>query len=159
VKRLMVAVVTATALGTGAYALTAVASSGSSPPNPQWHVHDGGCCVPTHRPIGFFWRNDGRGILNPYDQTLDDYTADPAECPNATDKAFLPSGATPAYTDGEAAGASQSTLLRAGMCQTSQFVIQVSTVPAGTAGPSGWTKLPFSTDGGGFWTYYLLTPH
>ena len=157
-KRWFLATLLAAAVAAGAYGASVLADSGpSEPPNANWHVHDGGCCVPTHRPIGFFWRSDGQGILNPYDATLTDYKADPAECPNATDKAFLPSGATPAYIDGQAGGASESTLLRAGDCVTSAFVIHLRTVPVGTSGPDGWTKLPFVTDGG-FWTFYLLIP-
>jgi len=156
--KLIVLACGAAALAFAAVGVTALASSTSEPPNDHWHVHDGACCAPTHRPIGFFWRSDGQGILNPYDATLADYTADPAECPNATDKSFLPSGASPAYTDGQAQGSSQSSILRAGACITSAFVIHLSTVPVGTDGPDGWTKLPFNTDGGGFSTYYLLTP-
>lgn len=142
-------------MAAGSYGAAALAS-GSVPP--EWHVHDGGCCVPTHRPVGFFWRSDTLGILNPYDATLSDYLADPAKCPNATDKAFLPSGATPAETDGNAQGQSNSDLLRAGACFTSTRVIQLRTVPVGTDGPAGWSRLPFATDGGGFWTYYVVTP-
>ena len=153
-RRLIIAFVAATAVAAGSYGVAALAS-GSVPP--EWHVHDGGCCVPTHRPVGFFWRSDTLGILNPYDATLSDYLADPAKCPNATDKAFLPSGATPAETDGNAQGQSNSDLLRAGACFTSTQVIQLRTVPVGTEGPAGWTRLPFATDGGGFWTYYLVT--
>ena len=157
-RRWIVAALAGSFVAAGAYGVAALASSGPPVlPNDNWHVHDGGCCAPTHRPIGFFWRSDLQGILNPYDATPADYAADPAECPNATDKAFLSSGATPAYTDGQAQGSSQNSTLRAGACMTSAFVIQLSTVPAGTDGPDGWTKLPFNTDGGGFWTYYLLT--
>jgi hypothetical protein len=151
----IIAFLAAIAVAAGSYGVAALAS-GSVPP--EWHVHDGGCCVPTHRPVGFFWRSDTLGILNPYDATLSDYLADPAKCPNATDKAFLPSGATPAETDGNAQGQSNSDLLRAGACFTSTHVIQLRTVPVGTDGPAGWSRLPFATDGGGFWTYYVVTP-
>jgi len=139
----IIALVAATVLAAGSYGVAALASG---PVPPEWHVHDGGCCAPTHRPIGFFFRNDGLGILNPYYSTLNDYVADAAKCPNATDKAFLPSGATPAETDGDAQGKSNSDLLRAGDCFTSTLAIHLRTVPLGTDGPAGWTRLPFGSE-------------
>jgi hypothetical protein len=105
----------------------------------NWHIHDGilsSCPDPLHpnnpwcqhKPIGFFWKTTLDGILNPYFPTLDDYQADPARCPNATDKAFLPS-----------AGSSEGAVLRAGVCFTSALVIHLRTVPPETGGPDGWS--------------------
>jgi hypothetical protein len=105
---------------------------------PNWHVHDGQTALgPQHKGIGFF-----PTILG---QAPADYVADPAECPDATDKAFLPS-----------AGSAQSDLLRAGMCFTSTSIIHLRTVPVGVDGPEGWSSLTAATEPG--WvTYYLVT--
>jgi hypothetical protein len=73
------------------------------------------------------------------------YVQDPARCPDATDKAFLPSF-----------GDSQAALLRAGICMTSSAVIHLRTVPVGTAGPEGWSSLTTASEPG--WvTYYRVT--
>src|SRR5881409_1975275 len=95
--------------------VTTVALAGAPDPTfvpPNWHVHDGNfssCPNPAnsndpwcqHKPIGFFWKVTGDGILNPYFSTQPDYQADPARCPDAVDKAFLPG-----------AGSSQGVVLR-----------------------------------------------
>lgn len=112
----------------------------SLPPN--WHVHDCGlpesvyACGGQHKGAGFFPRILGVSGA--------DYVADPAECPNATDKAFLPG-----------AGSSDSDLVRAGVCMTSTTVIHLRTVPAGTVGPDGWSS--FAGPETGDVTYFLLT--
>jgi hypothetical protein len=110
--------------------------------SPEWHVHDGLTGLgPQHKAVGFFPTILGLSTT--------DYALDPATCPNATDKAFLPS-----YGNGA------SSVLRAGACFTSSAVINVRTVPYGTAGPDGWASL-YPTDGsvpGGPWvTYYQVT--
>jgi hypothetical protein len=104
-----------------------------------WHIHDGqGATLgPQHKGIGFF--PTVLGI------TTATYLQDPARCPNATDKAFLPSF-----------GSSEAPLLRAGVCMTTTAVIHLRTVPAGAAGPDGWSVL-LGTDGGAWDTYYLVT--
>jgi hypothetical protein len=120
--------------------ITGVASAGSPDPTfvpPNWHVHDGTSSCPDplhpndpwcqHKPIGFFWKTSLDGILNPYFSTQLDYLADPARCPNATDKVFLPS-----------AGSNQGIVLRSGDCFTSSLVIHLRTVPPDTGGPVGW---------------------
>jgi hypothetical protein len=116
---------------------------------PNWHVHD--CNVPDtttepacgfdaegdwHLPAGFF-----PAILG-VSGTV--YVDDPPECPNATDKAFLPQGRQ------------DNQPLRAGVCMTSAKIIHLRTVPDGTSGPEGWSF----RDGpeAGFDTYYLITP-
>lgn len=101
---------------------------------PNWHVHDGQSGA-GHRPVVFF-----PAIL---DQTLAQYLADPARCPNATDKASLPS-----------ADERASDVHLAGVCMTSTAVIQLRGVPTGTDGPAGWSSLPMS----GWVLYYRITP-
>lgn len=106
---------------------------------PTWHVHDGQVLLGSqHKGIGFF-----PTILG-LDPSV--YVQDPAECPNATDKAFLPS-----------VGSAEAALLRAGVCFTSTQTIHLRTVPVGTAGPAGWSSLTTPSEPG--WvTYYQVTP-
>lgn len=128
------AVAAAAGYGTTVHA----ASAGTSLP-PNWHIHDGQTQLgPQHKGVGFF-----PTIL---EISTAQYLQDPARCPNATDKALLPS-----------AGQTQSDLLRAGICMTNADIIHLRTVPLGTAGPDGWSSLtPLSEPG---WvTYYLVTP-
>lgn len=116
-----------------------LADSSASVLPPEWHIHDGLTALgPQHKGVGFF-----PTILG---ETSSEYALDPAMCPNATDKAFLPSS-----------GSSDSPLLRAGICMTSAYVIQLRTVPLGTAGPDGWSSITVASEPG--WvTYYQLTP-
>jgi len=124
--------VTFVAFGTAA--LAGEPSSTNLPPN--WHVHDGKTALgPQHKAIGFFAIILGATA-----------GSDPAICPDATDKAFLPQG----RQDGQP--------LRAGMCQTKEKIISLRTIPRGTSGPEGWsgpiptTELDLNWD-----TYYLVT--
>jgi hypothetical protein len=105
---------------------------------PTWHVHDctANPCQSQHKPVGFF-----PAILG---ESLDVYLTDPARCPDATDKAFLPSADTTA-----------SDLLRAGVCMTSTAIIHLRTVPTGTSGPEGWAVRNGPETG--YITYYLTT--
>ena len=120
------------------YCAIAYADSSATALPPNWHVHDGQIALgPQNKPVSFF-----PAILG---QSLADYLADPARCPDATDKAFLPSF-----------GESQSDLLRAGVCMTSTTIIQLRTVPVGTSGPEGWQSR--SGPEAGYVTYYSLTP-
>jgi len=117
----------------------AIAASDASQLPPTWHVHDGqGATLgPQHKGIGFF-----PAILG---LTTAVYLQDPAECPNATDKAFLPSVDT-----------SEGPFLRAGQCQTSTQTIHIRTVPVGTSGPDGWASITVASEPG--WvTYYMVT--
>jgi hypothetical protein len=121
-----------------AYGATAFAADGASTLPPNWHVHDGQAALgPQHKGIGFFPRILGISVTQ--------YLQDPARCPNATDKSFLPSF-----------GQSESDVLRAGECQTSTVIIHLRTVPVGTAGPEGWHSLTSASEPG-FITYYLVT--
>lgn len=116
----------------------ALADSSASELPPAWHVHDGQLALGSqHKGIGFFPTILGVDVAT--------YLLDPAECPNATDKAFLPSF-----------GSAEAALLRAGMCQTSTVVIQLRTVPDGVAGPEGWSSLTAASEPG--WrTFYRVT--
>ncbi len=116
----------------------ALADSSAAKLPPTWHIHDGQTALgPQHKGIGFFPRILGVDAAT--------YLQDPAACPNATDKAFLPS-----------AGSAQSPLLRAGICQTEAYIIHLRTVPEGVAGPAGWDSLTVASEPG--WrTYYRVT--
>ncbi len=115
----------------------ALADSSAAELPPNWHIHDGGS-GPQHKAISFFPR-----ILGISEAA---YLEDPARCPNATDKALLPS-------DPE----SNSDVLRAGHCVTSTTVIHLRTVPTGTAGPAGWQSLTTPSEPDHV-TYYMVTP-
>jgi hypothetical protein len=119
----------------GATAAFAVTGESKLPPN--WHVHDGLVALgPEHKGIGFF-----PALLGISQST---YLEDPAACPDATDKAFLPQGRQEAQP------------LRAGVCMTSELVIHLHTVVAGAAGPDGWASLTTAAEPG--WvTYYRVT--
>ena len=135
-KRMLVAVTLAagaTFAALGTVALAGGPSATNLPPN--WHVHDGLTALgPQHKPIGFFAIILGATAAS-----------DPAICPDATDKAFLPEG----RQDGQP--------LRAGMCQTSEKIISLQTVSRGTSGPEGWSGPIATTELGLNWdTYYLV---
>ena len=119
----------------------ALAGSSASTLPPQWHIHDvpvgGSPLNAQHKGVGFF--HTVLGI------TPDVYLLDPASCPNATDKVFLPSK-----------DESQSELLRAGVCFTSTKVIQLRTVLTTVDGPDDWDYIS-GTDGGNYTTYYRVT--
>jgi hypothetical protein len=137
VRRTLVAGIGAAAI-LGSLGSVALADSSASTLPPEWHIHDGQTGLgPQHKGVGFF-----PTILGISTST---YLTDPASCPNATDKAFLPS-----------AGDRSSEILRAGVCFTSTKVIQLRTVPLGVSGPEGWSSLS-GTDGGGYVTYYQVT--
>jgi len=135
----------AMALVAGLAAL-AVPAAAVEPQNANWHVHDGHTTMPGHLGIAFFptilyGSNSAENIAL--------YLEDPATCPNATDKALLPSGLVAGMP------------LRAGVCFTSTKVIQVRTIGPDEQAPGGdWTLLG-PTDGtvaGGPWvTYYRVT--
>src|SRR5262245_32412296 len=95
---LLLAALAAAAMLAVGLASPAGAKGATLPPN--WHVHDctASTCVLPHAATSFF----------PYilGQTLDQYLADPATCPNATAQAFLP----PRLEVGQP--------LRAGVCMT-----------------------------------------
>jgi hypothetical protein len=124
-----------------AFTWTTLAGAGGPPLlPPNWHVHDAVTASQVndqHKLVSFF-----PAILTGGNTTL--YLQDPASCPNATDKAFLPSVDT-----------SESDILRAGQCQTSAQVIHLRTVPVGTSGPEGWTMR--AGPEAGYVTYYLIT--
>ena len=134
IRRVVVTLGVVAALAT--FSAGALAGPSELPPN--WHVHDGQTSLgPQHKGVGFFPTILGISKA--------EYLLDPARCPNATDKAFLPSF-----------GNSQRDILRAGICTTDTTIIHVRTVPVGTAGPDGWLSLTTASEPG--WvTYYLVT--
>jgi hypothetical protein len=135
-RKWFVAVVTTLVVTIGVQS-AALADPPDLPPN--WHIHDGNLAAgPQHKPIGFFPTILGLSTT--------DYLKDPAVCPNATDKAFLPSADT-----------RQSDVDRAGVCRTSTTVIHLRTVAVGTSGPDDWQSL-MTPSQPGFITYYKLTP-
>jgi len=139
-RRATLVALLASALSLGAVFIGTVsfADSSASELPPNWHVHDGQTSLgPQHKGIGFF-----PTILG---VTRTAYVQDPARCPNATDKAFLPSF-----------GESQADLLRAGVCFTETSVIHLRTVRVGTAGPDGWASLTAASEPGWI-TYYSVT--
>lgn len=122
---------------TGAVAVlgmcTAVVLVGATSPatasqEDNWHVHDG-----VEAPAGFF-----PAILG---EDLTTYLQDPAACPDATDKTFLPNGQQ----------ANQP--LRHGVCMTSDTVIHLASISPDQPAPAGWTLISTGT----YKTYYLLT--
>lgn len=139
-RALLHVVIAAAAIGalSGASSVALADSSASVLPA-EWHVHDGQTGLgPQHKGIGFF-----PTILGISPST---YLLDPARCPNATDKAFLPSN-----------GQAQSEVLRAGVCFTSTQVIEIRTIRPDAQAPGGaWTLLG-TTDGGTWVTYYIVT--
>ena len=124
-------------LGVLAASIAALAAPAAAMDNRNnWHIHDG-AAQHGHLPIGFF-----PTILG---QTQADYLADPAQCPNATDKALLPSGMQAGMP------------LRAGVCFTSTKVIHLRTLAPGEEAPGGGWTLLGPTDGGAWLTYYQVT--
>jgi hypothetical protein len=130
-------VVAALAVASVGAAGTALATSSASELPPNWHIHDGQIALgPQHKGIGFF-----PTILGVSTAT---YLQDPAACPDATDKAFLPQGRQPGQP------------LRAGVCMTSTAIIHLHSVPSGAEGPAGWASLTTASEPG--WvTYYTVT--
>jgi hypothetical protein len=104
----------------------------------NWHIHDGQD-LPGHKPIGFFDDILGETLNG---QPTDEYLEDPATCPDATDKDFLPNG----RQEGQP--------VRSGMCQTSEWVIHLRTIPSDSPAPEGYQV---AQSGGGYTTYYKLT--
>jgi hypothetical protein len=117
----------------------ALADSSAKELPPNWHIHDGDLAAgPQHKAISFFPTILGISTA--------EYLEDPARCPNATDKVFLPS-----------VEESNSNVVRAGVCMTSTTVIHLRTVPEVTAGPAGWQSLPSPPSESGTVTYFTVT--
>lgn len=111
---------------------------------PAWHIHDCAAapCVWPHAGVAFFPK-----VLN---ESLSTYLQDPAECPDATDKALLGGGAPGPSGD----GLTGNQPLREGVCQTSTTVIHLKSISLDAQVPDGWTLQGVSA---GFATYYMLT--
>jgi hypothetical protein len=113
-----------------------------------WHIHNDGTCSQCAG-HAFFPQ-----ILG---ETVATYLGDPAECPDATDKAFLGGGEpSPQNT-----GIEPNQPLREGICMTSTTVIHLKSIPADQPPPAGWTGpvgTPAVVNGITYVTYYSLTP-
>lgn len=114
---------------------------------PTWHIHNGGTCSQCAG-VAFF-----PGILGVSTAT---YLLDPAECPDATDKAFLGGGEPSIHNPPSLTGDQP---LGEGICMTSTTIIHLKRieadqpVPAGFSGPVGSTTV----EGRTFYTFYMLT--
>lgn len=123
-----------TVLATVAVAVLAASPVAASDNPNNWHIHDGGT-GDGHAPIGFFPTILGISQA--------EYLLDPAVCPNATDKVLLgPSGVD------------ANQVVRAGVCTTSSYIIQLRSQDAGRPAPAGWT---LGSSSGGVNTYVRLT--
>jgi hypothetical protein len=110
---------------------------------PTWHIHNGGTCSQCAAVPAFFVKALDDGDLAAY-------LADPAECPDATDKVFL-GGGEPNILN---TGINPNQPLRAGICETSTQILHLRSIDAGDPAPAGWT---FVSTSGGYSTYYLVT--
>ena len=126
--------------------LAGASGRGQLPAN--WHVHDcNNPAVTTEPACGIDANGDEHLGISFFPTILGisaaAYAGDPARCPNATDKAFLPQGRQ------------DNQPLRAGVCMTSSAVIHLHTVPVGTSGPDGWSSVTAASEPG--WvTYYSV---
>jgi hypothetical protein len=124
----------------------AMASAEPSTLPPTWHVHNcapGTTCTWPSAPVGFF-----PTILG--GERLTAYLADPAMCPDATDKAFLGGGSPGPAAD----GINGNQPLREGVCMTSTTIIHLKSISLDQQAPDGWT---YVSTANGFATYYKLT--
>jgi hypothetical protein len=137
-NKFVLAIAMVTAIGVAGVAR---ADSGASSLPPNWHVHDGQTALgPQHKAVGFFPQILGL--------STEEYLRHPAQCPDATDKVFLPNGKNPNQP------------LRAGICQTNTTIIQLRSIRADQQAPAGWRLVDgFSEqfDGITYVTYYKLS--
>lgn len=134
----------------GALALASGAAAYFAPSAlpPTWHIHNGGTCSQCAG-TAFF-----PTILG---ETTATYLLDPAECPDATDKAFL-GGGEPSIHNSPSLTGNQP--LGEGICMTSTTIIHLKRieadqpVPAGFSGPVG---SPTTVEGRTFYTFFMLT--
>jgi hypothetical protein len=133
----------------GALATASASSAYFAPESlpPTWHVHNG-CVVVVPNCAGqaFF-----PSIVPGYDPYND-----PAECPDATDKAFL-GGGQPSTSN---TGIQVNQPLREGICMTSEWIIHLKSIPQDQPAPEGWAGpagSPSVINGITYVTYYQLT--
>lgn len=122
---------------------------------PTWHIHNGGSCSQCAA-LGFL-----PTLLGESNAT---YLNDPAECPDATDKALLGGGQPSIQTS---PGLNGEQPLAEGVCMTSTTVIHLKRVGADQPVPAGFSLVPASgshaagwpttVDGTTFYTYFMLT--
>jgi hypothetical protein len=138
----------ASLVGALAFASGAAAYFAPNPLPPTWHIHNGGTCSQCAG-VAFF-----PTILAVSTAT---YLLDPAECPDATDKAFLGGGQPSIHNPPSLTG---NQPLGEGICMTSATIIHLKRieadhpVPAGFSGPVG---SPTTVEGRTFYTFYMLT--
>jgi hypothetical protein len=122
---------------------------------PTWHIHNGGSCSQCAS-LGFLPTVLGESVPT--------YLLDPAECPDATDKALL-GGGQPSVQSSPGLNGEQP--LADGICMTSTTIIHLkrvegadsatggfALVPASGSHTAGW---PTTVDGRTFYTYFMLT--
>jgi hypothetical protein len=81
---------------------------------------------------------------------------DPAECPDATDKAFL-GGGQPSTSN---TGIQVHQPLREGICMTNEWIVHLKSIPQDQPAPEGWAGpagSPSVINGITYVTYYQLT--
>jgi hypothetical protein len=137
----------AAAAGVLASAPAAVAYFAPNALPPTWHVHNG-CvvAVPNCQALAVFPQ-----IIPGYDPVNN-----PAECPDATDKAFL-GGGQPSTSN---SGIEANQPLREGVCMTSTTIIHLKSIPQDQPVPDGWSGsvgTPTVVNGITYVTYYRLT--
>jgi hypothetical protein len=114
-----------------------------------WHIHDGGTCSQCAA-VAFF-----PTILG---ESTTAYLTNPAECPDATDKAFLGGGEPSIHNPPSLTG---NQPLGEGICETST-IIHLKRVEAGQPVPpdfSGPVGSPTTVQVRTFYTYYMLTSY
>jgi hypothetical protein len=148
-RGLLAVVLVAGAVAIGSAAALAGSDAAQLPPN--WHSHDcNNPAVATEPACGFDANGDWHLGIAFFPAILGisaaDYAEDPARCPNATDKAFLPQGKQ------------DNQPLRAGHCETSDSIIHLHTVLQGESGPEGWSLAPGTetVSGAVYVTYYRV---
>jgi hypothetical protein len=117
---------------------------------PTWHIHNGGTCSQCAG-VAFFPTILGESTAT--------YLLDPAECPDATDKAFLGGGEPSIHNPPSLSGEQP---LGEGICETSTTIIHLKRVEAGQPIPPGFSGpvgSPTTVEGRTFYTFYMLTPY
>lgn len=122
---------------------------------PTWHIHNGASCSQCAG-LAFLPTVLGDSVA--------DYSLDPAECPDATDKEFL-GGGQPSILNSPGLDGEQP--LAEGICMTSTTIIHLKRVEADQPVPAGFSLAPASgshtagwpmnVDGRIFYTYFMLT--
>lgn len=138
----------ASIVGVLAFASGAAAYFASNALPPTWHIHNGGTCSQCAG-VAFFPIVLGESTAG--------YLLDPAECPDATDKAFLGGGQPSIHNPPSLTGDQP---LGEGICMTSTTIIHLKRIEAGQPVPVGFSGpvgSPTTIQGRTFSTFYMLT--